>query len=183
MIDIGSHIHGHLRKAQQVFRSCLLLYIHVVSSSLSFNYFHYLTYSVFSKLYRSARLRDGLRTAAQVFKKENTSTSKSFRSRSSRAKSVDVEFPVGPDSAKQEYAIERKVLEAPVLDLSYYVDVVGAVPVEPRSVDREEFDVGNGDTSPEWGLDLILYGGFLRYGPWADRQRCVPSFYPLLSPH
>src|SRR5260221_4818223 len=135
MIDIGSHIHGHLRKAQQVFRSCLLLYIHVVSSSLSFNYFHYLTYSVFSKLYRSARLRDGLRTAAQVFKKENTSTSKSFRSRSSRAKSVDVEFPVGPDSAKQEYAIERKVLEAPVLDLSYYVDVVGAVPVEPRSVD------------------------------------------------
>jgi hypothetical protein len=97
--------------------------------------------------------------------------------------SVDVESPVGPDSAKQEYAIERKVLEAPVLDLSYYVDVAGVVPVEPRSVDREEFDIGNGDTSPEWGLDLILYGGFLRYGPWADRQRCVPSFYPLSSPH
>ena len=178
MTDVGSHIHGHLRKAQQVFRSFLLLSIHVVCSSLSFNYFHYLTYSVFSKLYRSARLRDGLRTAAQVFKKKDTSAPKTFRSRSRRAKSVDVEFPVGPDSAKQEYAIEWKVLEVPVLDLSYYVDVVGAVPVEPRSVDRE-FDVGNGDTSPEWGLDLILHGGFLRYGPWADRQRCVLSVYPL----
>lgn len=179
MTDVGSHIHGHLRKAQQVFHLCLLRSIHVVSSSLSFNYFHYLTYSVFSKLYRSARLRDGLRTAAQVFKKENASAPKTFRSRSRRAKSVDVEFPVGPDSAKLDYAIERKVIEAPVLDLSYYVDVVGVVPVEPRSFDREEFDVGNGDTSPEWGLDLILHGGFLRYGPWADRQRCVPSVYSL----
>jgi len=179
MTDVGSHIHGHLRKAQQVFHSRLLLSIHVVSSSLSFNYFHYLTYPVFSKLYRSARLRDGLRTAAQVFKKEHTPAPKTFRSRSRRAKSVDVEFPVGPDSAKREYAIERKIIEAPVLDLSYYVDVVGVVPVEPRSVDREEFEVGNGDTSPEWGLDLILHGGFLRYGPWADRQRCVPPFHPL----
>jgi hypothetical protein len=158
---------------------CLLLSIHVVPSSLSFHYFHYLTHSVFAKLYRSARLSEGLRAAAQVFKKASTSTSaKTFRSRSRRAQSVDVEFPVGPDSAKREYAIERRLLEAPVLDLSYYVDIVGVVPVEPRSTPREEHDIGNGDTSPEWGLDLVLHGGFLRYGPWADRQRSVPSSYP-----
>jgi hypothetical protein len=158
----------------------LLLSIHVISSSLSYHYFHYLTYSVFSKLYRSARLSEALRAAAQVFKKVPISTPvKTFRPRSRRVQSVDVEFPVGPDSAKREYAIERRLLEAPILDLSYYVDVVGVVPVEPRSVadGSEEHDVGNGDTSPEWGLDLVLHGGFLRYGPWADRQRCVPSPY------
>jgi hypothetical protein len=157
----------------------LLPPIDVIFSTLSFHYFHYLTYSVFSKLYRSARLSDGLRAAAQVFKKVPTSTpAKTFRSRSRRAQTVDIVFPVGPDSAKREYAIEGKLLEAPILDLSYYVDVVGVVPVEARSVGREEHDVGNGDRSPEWGIDLVLHGGFLRYGPWADRQRCVPSLYP-----
>jgi hypothetical protein len=182
MTNTGSHIHGHLHKAQQVIRLSFGTSIHIVHSSLSFQYFHYLTYSVFSKLYRSAWLRDGLRAAAQVFKKQPISAPpKAFRSRSRRAQSVDIETPVGPDSAKLEYAIDRRLLEAPVLELSYYVDVVGVVPVEPRTFDREEHVVGNGDTSPEWGLDLILHGGFLRYGPWADRQRRVPSLYSTKS--
>ncbi|KAI9507443.1 hypothetical protein F5148DRAFT_1205043 [Russula earlei] len=133
-----------------------VLYIHVVLSSLSFHYFHYLTYSVFSKLYRSAKLRDVLRAAAQVFKKQPMSASaKTFRSRSRRAQSIDIETPVGPDSAKREYAIERRLLETPALELSYYIDVVGVVPAEQHAVHCEEFDIGNGDT----------------YGPWADRQR------------
>ncbi len=179
MTNTGSHIHGHLHKAQQVFYLSFGIYIHIIRSSLSLHYFHYLTYSVFSKLYRSTRLRDSLRAATQVYKKQPISTPpKAFRSRPRRAQSVDTETPVGPDSAKQEYAIERRLLEAPVLELSYYVDVVGIVPVEPRAFDREEYDVGNGDTPPEWGLDLIVHGGFLRYGPWADRQRHVTSLYP-----
>lgn len=115
-----------------------------------------------------------------MFKKRPIS--KTFLSRSKCAQSADVKTPVGPDCAKHEYAIERRLLEAPVLELSYYVDVVGVVPVEPRRVDHKEYDVGNGDTSPEWGFDLVVYGGFLRYGPWADRQRCVPSSYPK-NPH
>ncbi|KAF8271516.1 hypothetical protein EI94DRAFT_1770350 [Lactarius quietus] len=161
MVNTGSHIHEQLRKAQQV-----------LSPSLSFHYFHYLTYSVFSKLYRSARLRDGLRAAAQSFKKEASDTfSKSFRLRSKRAQSIDNETPVGPDSVKREYAIERKVLEAPTLELSYYVDAVGVVPAKQRAVENEGCDVGNGDVPPEWGLDLVVHGGVLRYGPWADRQR------------
>jgi hypothetical protein len=117
-----------------------------------------------------------------VFKNQPTSAPpKAFRSRSRRAQSVDIETPVGPDSAKREYAIDRRLLEAPVLELSYFVDVVGVVPVEPQTFNREEDVVGNGDTSPEWGLDLILHGGFLRYGPWADRQRHVPSLYYTMS--
>jgi hypothetical protein len=102
---------------------------------------------------------------------------KAFRSRSKRAQNIDIEPSIGPDSAKQEYAIERRLLEAPVFELSYYTDVVGVVPVEPRSVEDEDIDIGNGDTSPEWGLDLVMHGGFLRYGPWADRQRRVRSSY------
>lgn len=89
-------------------------------------------------------------------------------------KTVDEDTPIGVDFSTFEYAIERRVLEAPSLELTYYVDVVGEVPsdsVEPRYAGGGIYDIGNGDTSPEWGLDLVIYGGTLRYGPWADRQR------------
>ena len=36
-----------------------------------------------------------------------------------------------------------------------------------------DYDIGNGDLPPEWGLDLVFRGGTITYGPWADRQRCV----------
>lgn len=89
-------------------------------------------------------------------------------------KVVDEDTPIGIDFSAFEYAIERKILEAPTLELTYYVDVVGEVPSHPVAtrygVDGI-FDIGNGDTPPEWGFDLVVYGGFLRYGPWADRQR------------
>jgi hypothetical protein len=72
--------------------------------------------------------------------------------------------------------VDRKLLEAPVMEVSYYADVVGDVPAQPTSVGApvpERYDIGNGDLPPEWGIDIVVRGGFLRYGPWADRQRCV----------
>jgi len=89
------------------------------------------------------------------------------------AESVDVETPVGLASINVEYAVERKILEAPALELSYYADVVGLVPVDQQSAEPRGIDIGNGDDPPEWGVDLVIYGGFIRYGPWADRQRSV----------
>jgi hypothetical protein len=89
---------------------------------------------------------------------------------------MDEETPVGADFSKLEYAVERKILEAPILELSYYADVAGDVPAQPSLVapsGGEPYDIGNGDLSPEWGIDLVVRGGFIRYGPWADRQRCV----------
>ena len=68
------------------------------------------------------------------------------------------------------------MLETPTLELSYYADAVGVVPAKQRPVDNEGIDVGNGDVSPEWGFDLVVHGGLLRYGPWADRQRHVSRF-------
>lgn len=88
-------------------------------------------------------------------------------------KSVDEETPIGTNSATSEYAIERKLLETPLLEVSYYADVVGKVPTE-HDADKaglESFDVGNSDLPPEWGVDIVVHSAFLRYGPWADRQR------------
>lgn len=91
-------------------------------------------------------------------------------------KAADDITPIGADFSKIEYAIQRKILEAPLLELSYYTDVVGEVPSHSEQTDHigiESIDIGNGDISPEWGIDLIISGGFLKYGPWADRQRWV----------
>ncbi|KAF9012385.1 hypothetical protein BDQ17DRAFT_1496756 [Cyathus striatus] len=86
-------------------------------------------------------------------------------------KVIEEETPVGIDFSAYEYAIERQILEAPVLKLTYYVDVVGDVPDDPEPSVLESIDVGNGDTSPEWGFDIVIHGGVIRYGPWADRAR------------
>ncbi|KAI0663325.1 hypothetical protein C8Q70DRAFT_1102776 [Cubamyces menziesii] len=100
-------------------------------------------------------------------------------------KSVDEETPLGADFATLEYAVERKILEANVLELLYYADVVGVVPPpaagqEAQDESLDPFDIGNGDLPPEWGVDVVVRGGFIRYGPWADRQRVVlqHAFFP-----
>ena len=75
---------------------------------------------------------------------------------------------VGP-----EYAKERGLLETPRLQVVYYADVAGLVPENPLSMEGtdELVDIGNGDVSPQWGVDLVMHGGSIVYGPWADRQR------------
>ena len=78
-----------------------------------------------------------------------------------------------------EYAKVTTLLASPELELTYYCDTAGKVPKVPRIVTGfaglETCDVGNGDLSPEWGVDLVIKGGVITYGPWADRQRCVAS--------
>ncbi|KAJ3826303.1 hypothetical protein F5880DRAFT_1610366 [Lentinula raphanica] len=96
-------------------------------------------------------------------------------------KSLDEDTPVGIDFSKFEYAIERRILETPLLELCYYADVVGLVPQFPISeTSIDTFNVGNGDVGPEWGVDIAVHDGTLRYGPWADRQRgeLQRAFFP-----
>lgn len=70
------------------------------------------------------------------------------------------------------------------IDLTYYADVAGYVPEgrqKPHSFSNlDKPDIGNGDLSPEWGVDIRLNGGTLTYGPWADRQRVAiqNAFFP-----
>ncbi len=84
------------------------------------------------------------------------------------------ESHVGADFSKLEYGIERNLLEARQLDLTYYADVAGAVPNGAQRYDAEgleNMDVGNGGLPPEWGIELETYSASIHYGPWADRQR------------
>lgn len=74
------------------------------------------------------------------------------------------------------------------IDFTYYADVAGFVPQRDGQSEKrkalhgglEKPDVGNGDLSPEWGIDLRLNGGTITYGPWADRQRVdlQKAFFP-----
>ncbi|CAG8634606.1 24795_t:CDS:10, partial [Dentiscutata erythropus] len=56
-----------------------------------------------------------------------------------------------------------------------------SVPLTPV-LNAEEIDIGNGDLSPEWGVDLNFTGAQINYGPWADRQRTILQnfFFPPL---
>lgn len=74
-----------------------------------------------------------------------------------------------------EYAKVTTLLSSPELEMTYYCDNAGTVPATPKVVTGfaglETNDIGNGDLSPEWGVDIVIRGGNLTYGPWADRQR------------
>jgi hypothetical protein len=43
----------------------------------------------------------------------------------------------------------------------------GPVVVDPAD------EIGNVEATPEYGIDVTLHGGIIKYGPWADRQRLV----------
>ncbi|GAA5979280.1 hypothetical protein JCM10908_002865 [Rhodotorula pacifica] len=74
-----------------------------------------------------------------------------------------------------EYAKVTTLLLSTEIEMTYYVDVAGVVPDESHHRNRvaglETHDIGNGDLSPEWGVDLVVHGASITYGPWADRQR------------
>jgi len=74
-----------------------------------------------------------------------------------------------------EYAKVATLLVSDEIDMTYYSDAAGLVPERSSSeapvAGLETYDVGNGGLSPEWGVDLVVRGAALTYGPWADRQR------------
>jgi hypothetical protein len=89
-----------------------------------------------------------------------------------------------------EYARDGNLLETPRLEVVYYADVAGLVPSNALSMEGTEelVDVGNGDVAPQWGVDLVMHGGSVVYGPWADRQRVhlqkalAPPAYSIVNP-
>ena len=144
---------------------------HAVSRQLPF----YHSYRPFTRLWRQIDLYRlttdyfATRRAQRMAHKSLTSQLPGFK----KSRAVEDETPIGIDFSTYEYAIERKILEASALELTYYVDVVGEVPSVASSHRTRGgmHDVGNGGADPEWGFDLVVFGGILRYGPWADRQR------------
>ncbi|CAL1706934.1 unnamed protein product [Somion occarium] len=150
----------------------------------------YLSFPIFQKLWRHLKL---WRVAADPFSrpiKPIFPHPAAAWNRRKAAKSAEDATPVGADFSTLEYAKESKILECPRLELLYYADVVGIVPVVPEATAAlDPQDIGNGDLPPEWGIDLALNGGSLRYGPWADRQRVhlqqtfMPSAFTDTTPN
>jgi len=79
-----------------------------------------------------------------------------------------------------EYAKVTTILDSAELQLSFYYDEPGRVPPLQIQLPSDETHIGNGDLSPEWGLDIEVTGGTISYGPWADRQRGLlqEMFFP-----
>ena len=131
-----------------------------------------LTFHLFQKLWKRLKLWKHSTSPFSKPAKPTFPHPAASWNRRKAAKSAEDATEVGGDFEKMEYAKEPKILECPKLELLYYADVVGVVPVVPeRAAALDPQDIGNGDVPPEWGIDLALNGGSLRYGPWADRQR------------
>lgn len=79
-----------------------------------------------------------------------------------------------------EYAKVTTVLDSSELELRFYYDEPGRVPPTQDQLPSDELYLGNGDLSPEWGMDIEVTGGTITYGPWADRQRAIlqEMFFP-----
>lgn len=143
--------------------------------------FSYVSFSAFAKLWRRHKLWTIINPRHSHNPLHNAP---GWTKRRPRDLTED-ETPLGINFATLEYAKETKILEAPFLDLLYYADSVGFVPRDPEAEDvprltEDPMDIGNGDLPPEWGVDLAIRGGVLRYGPWTDRQRAILQqvFFP-----
>lgn len=124
----------------------------------------HLDYSSFTKIWRQLRLLKYLLTIPPSTATKRFEPTKIFRGKSDHGEHDNF----GGDFSEWEYAIETKILSAPVLELYYYVDVPGPV---PPSTQDGSIGHGNLDSDPEWGIDVVIRRGVLKYGPWADRQR------------
>ncbi|KAI0633565.1 hypothetical protein C8Q77DRAFT_1157760 [Trametes polyzona] len=171
MTEIGRRTHEHVNR----------------SDSAPLRRSSYLSYDAFQRVWQHLRLWTTLPAPSSRFHPFGAIAMPHPQTwgRRKQQKSVDEETPLGADFSALEYAVERKILEANVLELLYYADVVGVVPPltagqESADESTDPFDIGNGDLPPEWGVDVLVQGGFIRYGPWADRQRVVlqHAFFP-----
>jgi hypothetical protein len=86
-----------------------------------------------------------------------------------------------------EYAAVNTILDTPEATITIFWDTPTLVaPRRPGTVEKatrsEEGENINGDDPPAWGINLSVKGGFVNYGPWADRHRAELQrvFFPGL---
>lgn len=88
-----------------------------------------------------------------------------------------------------DYARFSQILDSPAVHLNFYWDIPGEV-IEEQSGQEpaSNCDEVNGCNPPAYGLDLTVRGGFVNYGPWADRLRLeiqnvfFPNPYKSVTP-
>ncbi|CAD6499928.1 BgTH12-04033 [Blumeria graminis f. sp. triticale] len=82
-----------------------------------------------------------------------------------------------------DYANVSNIFESLSTEISLYWDVVGSVQKNPNHPVGSNFTNNiNGETAPEWGVNLSIGTSTINYGPWADRQRVdiQKVFFPSL---
>ncbi|KAI0074167.1 hypothetical protein K474DRAFT_1774197 [Panus rudis PR-1116 ss-1] len=175
-VENGVYRHDMVSEGERVHSTIQETDLHVT------HHISYLSFPIFQKVWRHMKLWKIITTPLT---RPNRGPmfphpAATWNRRKSRKLEEDA-TPVGADFSHLEYAKEPKILECPSMELLYYADVPGVVPTQPEpTAALDPFDIGNGDLSPEWGLDLALNGGSIRYGPWADRQRVhlQRAFFP-----
>ena len=83
-----------------------------------------------------------------------------------------------------EYGAFPTIVDSPEISMCIYWDVPGLIPdrgCTRIALPAFEMDI-NGDTPPDWAIELKVRGGTINYGPWADRQRAdlQAVFFPSL---
>lgn len=88
-----------------------------------------------------------------------------------------------------DYARFSQILDSPAVHINFYWDIPGEVSEEESDQQADSHcDEVNGCTPPAYGLDLTIRGGFVNYGPWADRLRLeiqnvfLPNPYKSVTP-
>ncbi|KAF1827428.1 uncharacterized protein K489DRAFT_311206 [Dissoconium aciculare CBS 342.82] len=86
-----------------------------------------------------------------------------------------------------EYGKASQLVDIPKIALRFFWDVPGFVSEEVMTASfitalADATDI-NGAKSPDYGVELGVYGGEIVYGPWADRQRnnLQNVFFPAAS--
>ena len=80
-----------------------------------------------------------------------------------------------------DYARFSTILDCPAVHFNFYWDIQGPVPTADAVGTGEVSSYGlNGDVPPAYGMHLIVRGGDVNYGPWADRLRLEiqSAFFP-----
>lgn len=137
------------------------------SDSRDFHHLSHLSFPTFSKLWRHLRLWRVLPSRPKSHISVHALAAHAIPFQDRHKQNADTK----EDASVVEYAEERKILETSVLELHYYADVVGVVPPQHVNTDGLHHDSISGNLPPEWGIELVMHGGFVRYGPWADRKR------------
>ncbi|KIW24638.1 uncharacterized protein PV07_10342 [Cladophialophora immunda] len=88
-----------------------------------------------------------------------------------------------------EYARFSQILDSPAVHFKFFWDMPGKVSEEDVDLARHaHVDDINMSKPPAYGMDLTVKGGFVNYGPWADRLRIeiqstfFPNPYRSVSP-
>ncbi|ETI27949.1 hypothetical protein G647_00398 [Cladophialophora carrionii CBS 160.54] len=80
-----------------------------------------------------------------------------------------------------DYARFSQILDCPGVHFRFFWDMPGKVMEEhAESAAQTNIDDINMSKPPAYGMDLIVKGGFVNYGPWADRLRLEiqTAFFP-----